>query len=160
MFDIKIPKSYSISRYGESKKKRKPFKISTKKKEWNMAAGRDLADFKSTSKCRKCKAYLIWGNRGYDFDHYNNDNSNNSQNNCKLLCKTCHGKATLIGKRKILDRFTRQIIGHKTIKKKVGYKKKAKKKTIKKKTMKKMSKNIFGISSKDFGGFGKGGFFK
>lgn len=108
--------------YGK-KPKRKPFKTSTKKKEWNIVAGRNETDFKSTSKCRKCKRRLTWGTRTYEFDHKDNNSANNSQKNCYLVCRVCHGGATVIKKKKVRERFTGIVIGHKTYKKKVGYKK-------------------------------------
>jgi hypothetical protein len=117
-------------------KRRKPFKTSTKKKEWNKSAGRSEDDFKTTSKCRVggCRRTLIWKNGTYDFDHKNNNSKNNSQKNCYLVCKTCHGRHTKLGKKKIIDKFTRITLGYKTIKKKVGYKKQIRKKRKKRKT--------------------------
>jgi len=132
--------TYNI--WGDSKKKRKVFKVSTKKKEWNKAAGRDEDDFKSISKCRKCKMRLIWGNRGYDFDHKDNNPANSSQRNCYLVCKNCHGKHTVIKKKK--KNIFGMTVGYKTIKKKVGYKKTTRKKKPKKKTIKKKENSLFG----------------
>ena len=118
---------------GKRIKKRKEFKISTKKIEWNRAAGRADDDFKKTSKCRHCPERFVWGKGGYQFDHKDNNSANNSQRNCHLVCATCHSRDTRIGKRKIKG-FMGQTIGHKTIKYKTGYKKP--KKTKKKKARK------------------------
>lgn len=113
--------------WGEEKK-RKPFSTKKKKIEWAIAAGRRAygssgkLDFVKTSKCRVCKRALTWGDRTYDFDHKDNNPANNTQTNCYLVCKVCHGKHTVIKKRKVKGIFG-GTIGHKTIKKKVGYKK-------------------------------------
>lgn len=112
---------------GKKIKTRKPFKISTKKKEWNKAAGRDETDFKTTSKCRNCKRKLIWGSGTYDFDHKDNNPTNASQKNCYLVCKVCHGKHTVIKKRKVKNQFGYPT-GYQTVKVKKGYKKKITKK--------------------------------
>ena len=119
---------------------RKPFGIKTKRIEWLEAAGDSgkeillqyLADGKvparmSRSKCRKCKRILTWGDRSYDFDHFDNKAANNSQRNCYLVCKICHGKATKTRVVKERDPFAGWVIGHKIQKLKVGYKKVAKK---------------------------------
>ena len=117
--------------WGE-KKKRKPFSTKTKKIEWMIAAGKSPYDksgklrFVKTSKCRECGTPLKWGDRTYNFDHKDNNPANNTQTNCYLVCRNCHGKVTVIKKRKIKG-FLGQTIGHKTIKKKVGYKKPKKK---------------------------------
>jgi hypothetical protein len=128
---------------GPNKKKRKAFKVSTKKIEWMKAGGHkteqytEQGKFVHTSKCRRCHRKLKWGDRSYEFDHKNNNPANNSQRNCYLVCKICHGKATVIGKRKIHDPYLGGVIGHETIKRKVGYKKsrgKSKKKRRRRKT--------------------------
>ena len=130
---------------GRKIKYRREFKFSTKKNEWMRAAGRDPFDtFVKTSKCRRCKRSLKWGDRTYEFDHKDNNPANNSQKNCYLVCKICHGKATVIKKKKITDKFTGMVIGHQTIKKKVGYKKITRKKVAKKKPKRKLE-NYFGI---------------
>jgi len=132
--------------FWEEGKKRKPFSTKTKKIEWMLAAGRNPYDssgklrFVKTSKCRRCKRPLTWGDRTYDFDHKDNDPSNNSQRNCRLVCKSCHGHVTVVKKRKIKGIFG-ETIGHKTIKKKVGYKKPKKKP---KKTKSVAIRGIFG----------------
>ncbi len=129
--------------YGDSRG-RKNFTIRIKKVEWLTAAHSQKAtrgletylktnkfDETVTSKCRKCHIILKWGDRSYEFDHKNNNHSNNSQNNCYLVCRNCHGKATKIDKIKEYGLFG-EVIGHKTIKRKVSYKKVPKeKKTIK-----------------------------
>lgn len=122
----------------DEEKRRKPFTLTQKRIEWMQAAGRgkDYAKngkFYKTSRCRKCKIRLIWGDRSYDFDHKDNNSSNNSQRNCYLVCKICHGKATKIAKHKVRG-ILGDVIGYKTVKKKVGYKKpKAKPKPKRKK---------------------------
>src|SRR3989338_6411984 len=113
-FSLPKPK-YNL--YGKKIKSRKAFKISTKKKEWNKAAGRSEDNFNTASYCRVCKRRLTWGDRSYEFDHKDNNNSNNSQKNCYLVCRVCHGKATVVKKNKVKDRFTGWTVGHKTIKK-------------------------------------------
>jgi len=126
--------------WGETPNKRKNFKISTKKIEWNRAGGREDGDYKITSKCRECGLRLRWGVRTYEFDHKNNKEWDISQKNCYLVCRNCHGKATVIKKKKIKNALGYPI-GHKTIKRKVGYKKP--KKTKIKKTRKRKLKTIW-----------------
>lgn len=132
--------------FWEEGTKRKPFSTRTKKIEWMLASGEKVYDssgklrFVKTSKCRVCKRPLTWGDRTYDFDHKDNNPANNSQTNCRLVCKVCHGKHTVVKKRKIKG-FFGETIGHKTIKKKVGYKKPKKKP---KKTKRVAIRNIFG----------------
>lgn len=125
---------------GEKLSKRQPFKISTKKKEWNKAAGRSEGDFKKTSKCRvySCRRVLVWGSGAYDFDHKDNNPANNSQRNCWLVCKNCHGKHTKLGKKRVTT-----FIGttYKTYKKKVGYKKTTKPKPKRRKGKRKRRSN-------------------
>ncbi len=112
----------------EEPKRRKPFRINTKKIEWLEAAGRDPDEyfetgrFYKTSYCRQCKTRLLWGDGRYDFDHKDNNAGNNGQSNCHLVCKNCHGKAT---KTKVIKQrgLFGGVIGYKTIKLKVGYKK-------------------------------------
>jgi hypothetical protein len=108
---------------------RKNFSITKKKIEWIDAAGKNVAEylrdktkFVKTSYCRQCKTKLTWGDGTYNFDHKDNNPRNNSQKNCYLVCRNCHGKATKIKKRAIRGIFG-NVIGYKTIKKKVGYKK-------------------------------------
>ncbi len=130
-----------------TQKKRKPFKTSTKKMEWMSAAGKDplqwRTNFVKTSRCRWCKGTLTWGDRTYDFDHKDNNPVNNSQSNCYLVCRNCHGKHTVVGKRKVKDRFLGITIGHKTYKKKFGYKKPKKSTTRKKARTKRKIKPLF-----------------
>jgi len=142
-FSLPKPR-YNLS--GKKINNRKAFKVSTKKKEWNKAAGRDEEDFNTASYCHVCKRRLSWGDRSYEFDHKDNNNSNNSQKNCYLVCRVCHGKATVVKKKKVKDRFTGWTTGHKTIKKKVGYKKQKRK--AKKKSSKKKPSNPFSLEIK------------
>jgi hypothetical protein len=87
------------------------------------AARKDpFGTFVKTSKCRNCGLTLKWGDRTYDFDHKDNNPANNSQNNCYLVCKICHGKHTRIEKRAVRGWFG-EAVGYKTVKRKVGYKK-------------------------------------
>ncbi|MFC2071144.1 hypothetical protein ACFLUU_00280 [Chloroflexota bacterium] len=107
---------------------RRNFTITTKIVEWMSAAGKDVMQylrdkkFVKTSYCRKCRTKLTWGDRSYEFDHKDNNPRNNNQKNCYLVCRTCHGKATKIEKRAERDIFG-NVVGYKTIKRKVGYKK-------------------------------------
>jgi len=126
----------------EEGKKRKPFPMKRKKIEWMLASGKRAYNkdgssrFVKTSRCRVCKTPLTWGDRRYNFDHKDNNPANNTQKNCRLVCRNCHGKHTVIKKRRITGIFG-QTVGYQTIKKKVGYKKPKKKpKTTKKKTSK------------------------
>ena len=118
--------------FWEEEKKRKPFSTKTKKIEWMLASGERVFNkdgslrFVKTSRCRVCKTPLTWGDRRYNFDHKDNNPMNNSQKNCRLVCRNCHGKHTVIKKRKIKG-FFGETVGYKTIKKKVGYKKPKKK---------------------------------
>jgi 5-methylcytosine-specific restriction endonuclease McrA len=118
--------------FGSPEKRRKPFTLKQKRIEWLKAARRDPeGKFYKTSRCRKCKIRLVWGDRGYDFDHKDNNPSNNRQSNCFLVCKNCHGKATKMEVRIYEHTLTGERI-YKTVKKKVSYKKpkaKPKKKT-------------------------------
>jgi len=132
--------------FWEEGKRRKPFSTKTKKIEWMLASGRKVYDssgkllFVKTSRCRVCKRPLTWGDRTYNFDHKDNNPANNSQTNCRLVCRNCHGKHTVIKKRRIKG-FFGETVGHKTIKKKVGYKKPKKKP---KKTKRVAIRDIFG----------------
>ena len=114
--------------FGTESPARRNFTITTKRIEWMDAAGRDIGQFLrdkklvKTSYCRKCKTKLVWGDGTYNFDHKDNNPRNNSQKNCYLVCRNCHGKATKIEKRAIRG-ILGEIIGYKTIKRKIGYKK-------------------------------------
>ena len=126
---------------GRKIKRRKAFKMSTKKIEWMRAARRDpYGKFVKTSRCRNCGRRLIWGDRTYDFDHKDNNPANISQKNCYLVCKICHGRHTKITKRKVKSFGI--TVRYKTIKKKVGYKK-PKKRKKKKKRKKRRPKSLF-----------------
>jgi len=129
---LAIPKQ-TYDYYGNKLNTRKPFKTSTKKIEWNRSAGRNDAEFKTTSKCRNCPRKLQWGDKRYEFDHWDNNNSNNSQSNCRLVCLFCHTKNTNFKRIKQKDKYTGIVIGHKTIKLKTGYKKLKKRKPKKSK---------------------------
>lgn len=135
--------------YGRKISRRKDFKTSFKKMEWMSAAGKDAlkwkTDFVKKSKCRNCPRQLTWRDGTYDFDHKDNNPSNNSQRNCYLVCKVCHGRNTVIKKKKIKDKFTGMTIGYKTIKRKTGYKKSKNRKTTKKKSTKRKPINPWGI---------------
>lgn len=124
----------------DDEKRRKSFGIKTKRIEWLEAAGESgkkpllqyLAEGKvparmPPSRCRVCKRPLTWGGGTYNFDHKDNNSANNSQNNCYLVCRNCHGKATKTKVIRERDPFTGWVVGYKTIKLKVGYKKTAKK---------------------------------
>ena len=138
------------------KKKRKPFSIRTKKIEWLLASGKRKAleeymktrkfDTTTPSKCRECKTPLVWKGGKYNFDHKDNNPANNSQSNCHLLCRNCHGEHTKIEKRKVRG-ILGEVVGHKTIKRKPGYKKPKAKQTKLTASKKKRSymDNIFGI---------------
>jgi len=109
------------------KKKRKPFGSRTKQIELARAG----------YKCRACRKPLKAG--AYDFDHKDNNPANNSQNNCWVVCKNCHGKHTVTARRKVRDSLLGTVVGYKTVKKKVGYKKTTRKKTRKRKQRKDIS---------------------
>ena len=127
-------------------KRKQAFTMTTKKTEWMKAVGRDPdGKFYKTSKCRKCGIKLTWGDRRYNFDHKDNNPANNSQRNCYLVCRNCHGAATKIEKQKVRGLFG-EVIGHKTVKRKVSYKKPKKSKT--KAAVKKKKK-----AADDFWGF-------
>ena len=134
--------------FWDEEKRRRPFSTKTKKIEWMIASGRRVYDksgklrFFKTSRCRVCKTPLTWGDRTYNFDHKDNDPTNNSQTNCYLVCRNCHGKHTVIKKRRVTGIFG-ETVGHKTIKKKVGYKKPKKKPTARK-TKRVAIRDIFG----------------
>jgi len=119
---------------------RRPFGIITKRIEWFSAGGESgkktllkyIKDGKvpvrmPRSKCRVCKRPLTWGSGTYNFDHKDNNSANNSQKNCFLVCRNCHGRATKIRVVRELDPWFGSVIGYRTQKLKVGYKKTAKK---------------------------------
>lgn len=124
--------------------KRRDFGIKTRRIEWLTAAGEGgkaalavigegkIPKTMPKSKCRKCKSPLTWGDGSYDFDHKDNNSANNRQSNCYLVCKRCHGKYTklkVIKERDVLG----GVVGHRTIKLKVGYKKATARKPAKRK---------------------------
>ena len=114
--------------FGAEPPARKNFTITTKRIEWMSAAGKDIMQyirdkkFVKTSRCRKCKTRLTWGDGSYNFDHKDNNPRNNSQKNCYLVCRNCHGKATKIEKRAVRGIFG-EVVDYQTIKRKVSYKK-------------------------------------
>ena len=114
--------------FGPTKPERKPFSMTTKRIEWMDAVGRNPMEyilakkFSKTSYCRNCGAKLTWGGRGYNFDHFDNNPTNNKQENCYLACATCHQRATKIEKRPIKG-ILGTVIGYKTVKRLIGYKK-------------------------------------
>jgi len=67
------------------------------------------------------------GDETYNFDHKDNRSHNNSQKNCFLVCRNCHGAATKTKVVRHYNPFTGEPDGHSTIKLKAGYKKTAKK---------------------------------
>jgi hypothetical protein len=134
--------------FGPEPTARVNFSITQKKIEWIDAAGKNVAEFLrdktkfiKTSYCRQCKTKLIWGDGSYNFDHKDNNPRNNSQKNCYLVCRNCHGKATKIGKRAITGIFG-QVVGYQTIKRKVSYKKPKATSTKKKVTKKRVAKRV------------------
>jgi hypothetical protein len=119
---------------------RRPFGIVTKRIEWFSVGGESgkkalvkyVKDQKAParmprSKCRACKRPLTWGSGTYDFDHKDNNSANNSQSNCYLVCKICHGKATKVRVVREYDPWFGSVVGYRTQKLKVGYKKTTKK---------------------------------
>ncbi|MBW3000115.1 hypothetical protein KY339_05575 [Candidatus Woesearchaeota archaeon] len=85
--------------------KRKEFKVSTKKRVWMKAGGNDpfewRRDFAKTSICmgRGCHKKLLWDKGNYKFKYKDNYPSNNSENNCLLMCKDCCQKRSVIVKK-------------------------------------------------------------
>jgi hypothetical protein len=139
--------------FGPEPSVRRNFTITQKKIEWMDAAGKNVAEylrssakFVKTSYCRQCKTKLVWGDGSYNFDHKDNNPRNNSQKNCFLVCRNCHGKATKIDKRAIRDIFG-GVAGYQTIKRKVSYKK-PKSTATKKKSTKATTKKVTSKSKK------------
>jgi hypothetical protein len=142
--------------FWDEEKQRREFSIVTKRIEWLGATGTDSAkrvlrkyveDGKvpsrmPRSKCRVCGKPLTWGDGTYNFDHYDNNSANNSQRNCFLVCRNCHGGATKIRLVRELDPWFGTVIGYITQKLKVGYKKNPRKPASKpaKKTASKTAK--------------------
>jgi len=112
----------------DDSKERRAFSIRTKKTEWMEAGGHAASEylekgkFFKTSKCRSCSKRLVWGDGTYDFDHKDNDRSNDRRSNCWLVCKNCHGKNTKGKTVRKLGIFG-EVIGFKRLALKVGYKK-------------------------------------
>ena len=107
---------------------RRAFPLSVKKIEWALAGGRSpylkngqIASY-GTSNCRVCKRTLKWGDGTYNFDHKDNNSHRNSQVNCYLVCRNCHGKHTVIKTRKVYDVWG-NVDHHQKIKMTVAYKK-------------------------------------
>lgn len=112
---------------------RKDFTPRTKKIEWMRAARRDpFSTFVKTSKCRRCWTTLKWGDGRYNFDHKDSNPARNTQANCYLVCRNCHGAVTKFGSRVKRDRLTGMVVGRQRTKKKVGYKKDRRKRVTKK----------------------------
>ena len=123
--------------FWDEEKQRRDFSIVTKRIEWLSAAKADSAkrvlkkyaeDGKvpsrmPRSKCRECKRNLTWGDGTYNFDHYDNNSANNSQRNCYIVCRNCHGGATKTRLVRELDPWFGTVIGYVTQKLKAGYKK-------------------------------------
>jgi len=108
-------------RTGKRIKRRKPFKTSTKKEALKRAGYKC-----QNPRCRINLRRSPHKKLGYvvEFDHWDNNPSNNSAKNCKVLCPTCHSQLTVLKKRKV-----RNLVGYgyKTIKKHSGVKRKKKK---------------------------------
>jgi len=135
---------------------RRPFTLVAKRVEWLKAAGTEnakkvllkyLADGKvparmPRSKCRRCPKTLAWGDGTYNFDHKNNRAYDNSQRNCYLVCRNCHGRATKTKTIAQRNPFTGEVEGYRKIKLTADYKKPAKKpaKKIARKSVKKTAK--------------------
>jgi hypothetical protein len=138
--------------FGPEPSARRNFTITTKRIEWMDAAGRNVGKFLrdkkfvKTSYCRKCKTKLVWGDGTYNFDYKDNNPRNNSQKNCYLVCRNCHGQATKIDKRAVRDIFG-GVAGYQTIKRRVSYKK-PKSTATKKKSTKAKAKRITRKSKK------------
>jgi hypothetical protein len=132
--------------FGYEPPARRNFTITTKRIEWMDAAGKNIGQFLrdkkfvKTSYCRKCRTKLTWGDGSYNFDHKDNNSKNNSQKNCYLVCRNCHGKATKIDKIAVRGGLFGEITDYKTIKRKVSYKKPKTTATKKKVTKKKVTK--------------------
>ena len=123
--------------FWDEEKQRREFSIATKRIEWlgaaeTASAKRVLEKYVKDgkvpsrmprSKCRVCGGTLTWGDGTYNFDHYDNNSANNSQRNCYLVCRNCHGKATKIRLVRELDPWFGTVIRYVTQKLKVGYKK-------------------------------------
>lgn len=132
-------RSYSEGRrLAGAGKERKPFSTQTKKRVWMKAGGHNPDNWRTglakTSKCMnpKCRGSVLkWGDKTYDWDHKDNDHSNNRESNCYLVHTYCHRKATVIKKKAVYSYGFR--VGSETYKKKAEYKK-AKKKPTKHKT--------------------------
>lgn len=84
------------------------------------AAIKRAALIKSKGKCMNCRQPL--DARATEYDHKDNNSANNSEDNCFVVCSNCHRKHTVITKRAVKGWFG-DVVGYKTIKRKVGYKK-------------------------------------
>ena len=142
--------------YGKKISKRKAFKTSTQKRVWMKAGGHNPDNWRTgfikTSYCMspRCKRKIIWGDGTYEFDHYDNNNSNNSERNCWLVCLFCHRRATKFGTKTKREKLTGMVIGKERYKKKVSYKKTTKKKSSKKKSRNRKLTNTFEIKIPNF----------
>lgn len=112
--------------WGNRTSRRKSFSASTKEQALTKARGR----------CMNCHRLLH--PRAKEFDHKNNNSSDNSLRNCFVVCSNCHRANTVIKKIKQKDGFG-NVVGYKTIKRKVGYKK------DKRRTRRVPIRNLFGF---------------
>jgi hypothetical protein len=110
-------------------KARRPFSTQTKKRVWMKAGNHNPENwrvgFVKTSYCMspRCRKKLSWDKKyEFEFDHKNNDSSNNSEKNCFIVCNDCHKKHTQFGSRAEYNAVG-MYIGKRRFKKKVGYKK-------------------------------------
>src|SRR3989344_648754 len=92
----------------KEKKQRRNFKDSIKKRVWMKCGNHDPEKYKikfiKTSYCmnKKHRKKLNWDKKyQFQWDHIDNNPSNDKEKNCGLLCNDCHRKFTKFGNRKI-----------------------------------------------------------